>query len=52
MQQALDAICDQPGAILVRGPERWIGLVPTASGQVLMSDENGMPYWADPSELP
>lgn len=48
VQQCLDLISDTPGAILVRGPDRWIGLVPDHPGQILVADENGMPQWIDP----
>lgn len=42
----LDAICNTPGAMLVRGPSAWMGLLPGNLGDVLTSNGAGLaPAW-------
>lgn len=51
LQRVMDVIGSTPGSILVRGPDRWIALPPGQPGQVLAIGTDGMPYWANPSDL-
>lgn len=51
LQQLFDAISNVPGAILVRGPDRWIGLKPGNVGDVLVINDGGFPEWRDPAEV-
>lgn len=52
LQQLLDVIGNTPGAILVRGPERWIALQPGPEGWVLAIGPGAVPEWTDPATLP
>lgn len=51
LQRLLDVIGSQEGSILVRGPDRWIALVPGEIGQVLAIGQGGVPQWVDPEQL-
>lgn len=50
--ELLDAIGGTPGAILVRGPDRWVALPPGNIGDVLIINDGGMPEWVDPTTVP
>lgn len=46
VSDALDAITNSPGAMLIRGEDGWIALMPGAAGDVLkIPDEGGAPAW-------
>lgn len=47
-QATLDLITDEPGAMLVRLPEGWVGLLPGNDGQILTC-RDGIPDWDNPS---
>lgn len=47
IQQYLDSITNAQGAILVRGPQGWQGLIPGAVGDVLAMQADGLPDWVE-----
>lgn len=47
VSEALDALGNLPGGILVRQGEMWVFLPPGQPGQVLTIDVTGLPVWAD-----
>lgn len=51
LQKLLDVLGDEPGSILVRGPDRWIALPPGNLGDVLVIGDGGVPEWRDPAEV-
>lgn len=51
LQRILDVIGNQPGSILVRGPDVWIALPPGNIGDVLVIGEGAMPEWRDPADI-
>lgn len=51
LQAMLDILGSTPGSILVRGPDRWIALLPGQVGDVLSINAGGIPQWVDPSTL-
>lgn len=51
LQNLLDVLSDEPGAILVRGPDTWIALPPGPVGYVLVIGDGGVPTWADPATI-
>jgi len=51
LQSLLDVIGNEPGMILVRGPDRWIALPPGELGYVLIIGPGAVPEWADPTTV-
>lgn len=51
LQRLLDLIGDEPGSILVRGPDKWIALHPGNLGDVLVIGDGAIPEWVDPSTV-
>jgi hypothetical protein len=51
LQALLDLIGTTPGAILVRGPDKWIALLPGTEGYVLAVGAGGLPEWTDPTTI-
>lgn len=51
LQRLLDALSQQPGALLYRGEFAWQALPPGQLGQVLAIGANGMPQWMWPEDV-
>lgn len=49
LQELLDLISDQPGAILYRGPNRWEAVTPNNIGDQLTLSADLLPVWLPPS---
>lgn len=45
VSNALDILSQQPGAVLVRGDDRWFALDPSEPGSYLALDDEGFPSW-------
>jgi len=53
IQPLLDTVTDEPGSILVRGPDGWVGLAPGADGYFLASNGAGFaPSWEAAAAAP
>lgn len=48
LQELLDLISDEPGAILYRGPQQWEALLPEAPASTLILGPDGLPIWDPP----
>lgn len=49
VSEALDALSQEVGSILCRGPDGWVVIPAGAPGQVLTSNGEGdIPSWQDP----
>lgn len=49
LQQFLDILSDQPGAILYRAPEQWEALHPGDPGSILTLSTALLPVWTPPT---
>lgn len=52
VQNALDVLSQDPGAIIYRGADGWLALPPGPTGYVLAIGTDGLPGWYDPNNLP
>lgn len=52
VQELLDVLGTTPGSIMIRGPDRWVALLPGEIGFVLVINNGGLPEWRDPALVP
>lgn len=49
LQQFLDILSQEPGAILYRGPDMWEALHPGDPGSLLVLSDERLPIWEPPT---